>query len=58
MARDRIDALQREVVDLREQLLTLRNKTGELDQRLHRLEVREELLESPGAAGDERVEYR
>lgn len=46
MARDRIDALQREVVDLREQLLTLRNKTGELDQRLHRLEVREELLVS------------
>ena len=55
MAQDNVQELKRELGSLREELLDLRRQVGEMAQRLDRLEVREELLESPGAAGDEAV---
>jgi len=45
------------VDSLREESAALRKKFGELEQRLHRLEIREEILESPGAPGDAPVKY-
>jgi hypothetical protein len=58
MARDRTEILRRELEEIRAELLALKNRTGELETRLLRLEVKEELLESPAAAGDRAVKYR
>jgi predicted nucleic acid-binding Zn-ribbon protein len=58
VTQDRTDALRRELKQIHEDLSELRNKTGELEQRLLRLEVKEELLESPGAAGDQAVRFK
>lgn len=57
MPQTRIETLQRELAALREELMTLKNRTGELERRLARLEVKEQLAESPDAAGDNAVKY-
>jgi hypothetical protein len=42
---------------LREEVEALRKKIGELEPRVDRLEVRDAILESPGAPGDPSVKY-
>jgi hypothetical protein len=57
MERNRKETLRREIEELRAEISKLVHKTGDLERRLHRLEVKEELLESPTAAGDAQVNY-
>jgi hypothetical protein len=57
MKPDAAEAMRREVDEIRAEIVALKNRTGELDTRLRRLEAREELLESPSAAGDRPVKY-
>jgi predicted nucleic acid-binding Zn-ribbon protein len=55
MAHDGMEALTRELASLREEVADLRHAIADIQERLRRLEIKEELLESPGAAGDEPV---
>jgi prefoldin subunit 5 len=57
MGTDRVEGLERDLAALREEVVGLRRAIAEVENRLNRLEVREEILESPEAAGDEPVRH-
>lgn len=57
MVKERVAELEGQLGVLKEAVAALQKKTGELEQRLSRLEVRDEILESPGAAGDPSMKY-
>jgi phage shock protein A len=48
-------ALDRSLEQLREDVKGLKREVAQLEARLAKLEVREEMIEAPGAAGDEPV---
>jgi len=45
-----------ELAAMRQSLQALRKDFADLQARVSRLEVRDELMEAPGSAGDERVQ--
>jgi phage shock protein A len=57
MAQDRVAQLEAKLGALDEEVAALRKKSGELEQRVNRLEVRDEIRESPGAVGDPSAKY-
>lgn len=57
MVKQKVAELEAELGELRQTLSALQKKTAELDRRLDRLEVRDEVMESPGAPGDPSMRY-
>lgn len=49
---DKLETLDRKLTSLRDEMLALRKRTGDLEERIRRLELRDEVLQNPGASGD------